>query len=143
MTPKLFVAVKALLFHQEKLLLIRESPRYKEGSQIGKFDVIGGRVEPGQPFNESLLREIKEETGLDAELGVPFFVNEVRPVVKGEPWQIIRIFFLCKSNSFDVKLSEDHDAYEWIDPKNYKNHNIIENLHPVFEEYLKNESTNI
>ncbi|MBX4196307.1 NUDIX domain-containing protein [Candidatus Pacearchaeota archaeon] len=139
--PKLFVAVKALITHQGKILLIRESQKYKEGTQLGKFDVVGGRIEPGHAFDESLLREIKEETGLDVKIGKPFFINEVRPLVKGEQWQIIRIFFNCQTDSSEVTLSEDHDAYKWIEPKDYQHHNVIENLYPVFEAHLNPHET--
>jgi 8-oxo-dGTP diphosphatase len=135
--PKLFIAVKALVKNKEgKILLIRESQKYKEGTQAGKFDVIGGRVEPGEKFDECLIREIKEEIGLDVKIGKPFFVNEVRPVVKGEQWQIIRIFFECLTEEENVQLSEDHDEFIWINPEDYQTSNVIENLYPVFEAYL-------
>ena len=135
--PKLFVATKALITNKGKILVIRESNKYKDGSQAGKFDVIGGRLEPGEKFNESLMREVKEETGLSVNITKPFFVNEAYPKVREEQWQIVRIFFECSCESDTVQLSEDHDEYKWIDPANYKNENLIENLYPVFEAYLK------
>ncbi len=137
MEPKLFVATKAFIVHNGKVLILRESTKYQSGANIGKFDVVGGRVEPGQRFDESLLREIKEETGLNVRIGKPFFVNEWRPVVKGEQWQIVGTFFECIADSDNVKLSADHDEHKWIDPKEYKNHPLIENLHPAFEAFLK------
>lgn len=135
---KLFVATKALIIKEGKILLIRESSNYKGGTQPNKFDVIGGRISPGEKFEEALKREVKEETGLEVEIGMPFFVNEARPIVKGEKWQIIRIFFRCTTNTgSEIILGEDHDEFKWIDPANYKQENIIENLYPVFEAYLK------
>tara|TARA_Y100000034_G_scaffold132299_1_gene194941 strand:+ start:1240 stop:1539 length:300 start_codon:yes stop_codon:yes gene_type:complete len=92
---KVFTAMKAFIIYDGKVLLLRESTKYKDGANAGKFDVVGGRVEPGQRFDESLLREIKEETGLTVTLGKPFFVNEWRPTVRGEQWQIIGTFFEC------------------------------------------------
>jgi 8-oxo-dGTP diphosphatase len=138
MVSKLFVATKAFIVNDEgKVLLVRESSKYKDGANAGRFDIVGGRVEPGQRFDESLKREVKEETGLEVKIGRPFFVNEWRPTVKGEEWQIVGIFFECVPDSIDVKLSEDHDAFEWIDPKKYSRYPIIENLRPVFEAYIK------
>jgi len=137
MIPKLFVATKVLIVDDEgKVLLIRESSQYKDGTKTGEFDVPGGRVQAGQHFDESLKREVKEETGLEIKIGTPFFVNESWPVVRGKPWQIVRIFFECHPVFLDVKLSGDHDAFEWIDPREYENYPIIENLKPVFEAYL-------
>lgn len=134
---KIFVATKAFINLNGKILILRESSKYSDGSNSGKFDVVGGRVEPGQRFDESLIREIKEETGLTVKLGKPFFVGEWRPVVRDEQWQIIGTFFECFADSNEVILSEDHDSYEWIDPKNYKDFNLIENLYPAFEVYLE------
>ncbi len=136
MDIKTFVATKAFIVYNKKVLVLRESSKYSDGSNVGKFDVVGGRVEPGQRFDESLLREIKEETGLTPKIGQPFFVNEWRPVVRGEQWQIVGVFFVCQADSNAVVLSPDHDAYEWIDPQDYVTAGIIENLHPAFVAYL-------
>ena len=133
---RLFAATKAFIVHDGKILILKESSRYQDGSNTGKYDVPGGRVEPGQRFDESLLREIMEETGLKVSIGRPFFVNEWRPVVKGEKWQIIGTFFECLAGSDKVKLSEDHDNYLWIKPEDYRKYKLIENLRPAFEAYL-------
>lgn len=136
MTYKMFVATKAFIVNNGKVLLLRESNKYQDGTNTGRYDVVGGRVEPGQRFDASLLREIKEETGLDVRVGRPFFVNEWRPVVKGEPWQIVGTFFECFTDNGNITLGADHDEYVWIDPKDFKQYNIIENLVPAFESYL-------
>jgi len=133
---KLFTAVKAFIEHEGKVLILRESAAYKDGSNAGLFDVVGGRVKPGQRFDESLLREIQEETGLDVEIGKPFHVGEWRPVVRGEQWQIVGVFFVCKAKSGEVVLSEDHGEYQWIDSKEYEKYPLIDNLGPAFEAYL-------
>ncbi len=133
---KLFVATKAFIVFKEKVLIIRESSRYESGTNQGKFDVVGGRVEAGERFDAGLHREIKEEVGLEVELGGPFFVNEWRPKVKGEEWQIVGIFFECFATTSEVKLSSDHNQFLWIHPKDYKKYPLIENLKPAFEAYL-------
>ena len=135
--PKLFVAMKAFIVHQGKVLLLRESSQYDDGSNPNKYDVVGGRIKPGQHFKESLLREIEEETGLKVRIGKPFFVNEWRPRVKGEPWHIVGTFFECHAEIDQVKLSEDHEHCLWIDPKEYHKHNLIDNLVPAFEAFLE------
>ena len=136
MDVKLFVATKALITFNDKVLVVRESSKYEDGTNANKYDVVGGRIEPGQKFDESLVREVQEETELAVSIGKPFFVSEWRPVVRGEQWQIVGIFFKCTALSDAVVLSEDHDDYQWIDPKEYKNFNLIDNLGPVFEAYL-------
>jgi len=132
----MFVATKAFIVHQGKVLLLKESSKYSDGTNAGRYDVVGGRVEPGERFDDSLLREIKEETGLEAEVGRPFYVNEWRPQVRGENWQIVGTFFECEVEAPEVVLSEDHEEFVWIDPKDFKNYNIIPNLVPAFESFL-------
>jgi len=138
MEPKLFVATKAFITHNGKVLILRESSKYEDGSKSGEYDIPGGRITPGESFDQSLLREIKEEAGISVEIGKSFFVNESWPVVKGEQWQIIRIFFECSVDSDNVVLSEDHDEFQWIDPKGYKScKSLIDNLYPAFESYIE------
>jgi len=141
MVSKLFVATKAFIVNDEgKVLIVRESSKYEDGAHLAEYDVPGGRVEPGQRFDESLRREIREEINLEIEIGKPFFVHEWRPVVRGEEWQVVAIFFKCVPKSVDVKLGGDHDAFEWIDPKEYEKYPIIDNLKPAFEAYLSKNS---
>lgn len=132
----MWVATKAFIEHDGKILVVRESSKYEDGTNVGEYDVIGGRIEPGQRFDESLLREIREETGIDVVIGRPFFVNEWRPIVRGKQWQIVGTFFVAHALSDAVVISNDHDAYKWIDPRNAKQENLIENLFPAFEAYL-------
>ena len=141
MEIKLFAATKAFIVHNGKILILKESTKYQEGTNAGRYDVAVGRIKPGQRFDESLLREIEEETGLNTTIGRPFFVNEWRPVVRDEQWHIIGTFFECHADSDAVQLSEDHEAFEWIDPSDFSHYNLIENLIPAFKSYIdwKNE----
>ncbi len=73
---KLFVATKAFVLYENKMLILCESSKYIDRANTDKYDVVGGRIEPEQRFNESLLREVKEETGLDnIQIGDPFYVG--------------------------------------------------------------------
>lgn len=137
MIDKLFVATKAFVVHEGKVLLVREADTYKDGTNIGMFDIVGGRVTPGERFDDGLIREIKEETGLTVTIGSPFFVNEWRPVVRGENWQIVATFFECEAMVGEVILSEDHSEYIWINPRDYHDYPLIENLKEAFERYLR------
>ena len=140
-TPiKLFVATKAFIYNQNRVLLVRESAKYVDGSNPERWDVPGGRIEPGQRFDESLRREVKEETGLEVEIGSPFHVDEWRPQVRGEQWQIVGVFFECTSAGDTVTLGLDHNKYEWIDPKDYSKYNLTAGARSAFEALQKTKS---
>lgn len=49
------------IFFGERILLVKHE-------KTGRFMSCGGRVEEGELITEALLREIKEETNLDAEI---------------------------------------------------------------------------
>ncbi len=133
---KLFVAAKALISCKGRILLLQESSEYNDGTRAGEFDGVGGRVTPGERLEDGLKREILEETGMTVRIGKPFFVNESWPVVRGERWQVVRIFFEAFSDEEKVVLSRDHERHVWIDASKYKEYKIIGNLVPAFDAYL-------
>jgi 8-oxo-dGTP diphosphatase len=134
---KLFVALRAFVVNGKgQVLIVRESGDYEDGTNNGKWDVVGGRLDPGEQWQQGLLREAKEETGLDVEVGQPFYVDEWRPVVRDEQWHIVGTFFVCKALGDEVTLSQDHDKFEWIDPKNYELFNLMGVLPGAFDSFL-------
>ena len=59
------VATGAIVVHDGALLLVRRARPPGEG----KWSVPGGRVEPGEPVRTALAREVREETGVDIDVG--------------------------------------------------------------------------
>ncbi len=133
---KLFVAVKAFIVYDWKVLILKESSQYEDWTKTWNFDVPWGRINPWERYDKWLIREIKEETGLTVSLWKPFHMNEWRPVVKWENRQVVWTFFECFSDNDDVILSKDHDSYERINPKEYQKYPIINWLKSVFKAYL-------
>ena len=76
MEPKLFIATKAVIVHEGKILILREAGSYAEGTNMGRYDFPGGRLKPGEHFSQALGREVVEETGLSVQIGNPIAVNE-------------------------------------------------------------------
>lgn len=67
-TDVIGVGVGALIFNQEnKLLLALRGPKAK--NEVGKWEIPGGSVEYGERIKEGLQREIKEELGIEIEVG--------------------------------------------------------------------------
>lgn len=128
--------MKAFLVHDGKVLILRESKKYADGTNAAQYDVPGGRLALGERFDETLVREIKEETGLAVSFGRPFAVSEWRPVVRGEQWQVVATFVECIAPTDTVQLGEDHDDFQWIDPAEYTKYSLIPNLVPIFQQYL-------
>jgi len=110
------IAMKAIVYNDEhKVLIMREAGgTYADGTNQGSWLVPGGRLNVGEHWQEGLLREVREETGLEVEAMQPLTIDEWRPIIRGVPTQIVAIFILCRAASSSVKLSDEHDKYKWL-----------------------------
>lgn len=135
------IATKALIVNQEgKILLLREADTYAEGTNCGRYHLPGGRLNIGEPFEDGLKREVREETGLSVEIGKPIYVGEWHPIIKGVPNQIVAIFFICKPLSTDIRLSEEHNDFKWLLPKETRKLDVMEPEDDVIEKYIESLS---
>jgi len=111
------VAAKSVIINQKgEVLLIREAATYDDGTNLGKYQIPGGRLNTGESYEDGLHREAKEETSLKIKPLYPIYVGEWHPIIKGVPHQIIAIFTVCEAITNDIKLSEEHDDYKWVNP---------------------------
>lgn len=104
------IGVKAVILDDKKVLMIRR--RLDDPHNPGLWDLPGGRIQPIEAPQEGLVRETKEETGLDIAvlfpLGVQHFTRQDGQVIN-------LIFFLCEKKSSNIKLSHEHIEYLWVD----------------------------
>ncbi len=103
------VATKAVIYNSDnKFLILKKSD--KEDINPNTFDIPGGRISFGEKLEGALIREVKEETGLDVK---PEKVFEVWTFTK-ENFQLVGINYLCKLLGGDPKLSEEHNDSVWL-----------------------------
>lgn len=117
---KKFVATKVILVnHEGNILLMRDSGAGDHANAKGTWDVPGGRMEQGESPAQALVREVKEETGveIDPAIARPCHVDiwGVGGDVANAP--IIGIFYVVHIGAADVRLSAEHTEYVWFDPK--------------------------
>lgn len=117
---KLFVAGKALVCCEGKVLLLRESQWYKEGTKTGNWDVPGGRIHPSESIRDGLLREVEEETGLSVKVDKLLGAFDGFPVINGAEAHVVRLYFVAYADTKEVRLSSDHNEYTWINPRDTK-----------------------
>lgn len=66
-------AASAAIFRGEEVLLIQRG----KGALKGYWSLPGGHIEPGEPARVAALREVREETGVDAEISAFVDLHEV------------------------------------------------------------------
>ncbi len=68
MSGQIVPCVGAIIFDEQKrILLVKHVPK-KGGFWAKKYICPGGRLEPGETLEEGVCREIREETGLEIEI---------------------------------------------------------------------------
>lgn len=127
---ELQVGVKALLKNSEGkfLLLRRSSEKYPE---VGaKWDIVGGRINPGEPLVENLKREIKEEVNLDL-LDQPELVA-AQDILRVPGRHVVRLTYTADITG-EPKLDDDHTEFQWLTLEEVKN---LANLDSYFKQLL-------
>lgn len=98
------LAVRALILHQDRLLLVNAYG----GGISDLWCAPGGGVEAGQSLPENLIREVREETGLSIEVGAPCLVNEFHDPSCG--FHQVEVFFRCEITAGRLSAG-------WSDPE--------------------------
>lgn len=131
------VAMKALVVDGNKVLVVREAATYAEGTNAGKYQLPGGRVEKGENIKAALRREVLEETGLTVSIEYPIYVGEWLPIIRGKKHQIVGIFVVCKPKDLTIKLSTEHDDYKWVNADNHNDYDILSPDYLAIDEYAR------
>ena len=108
---ELQVGVKILFVNSagKYLLLRRNQKKYPE--MAVKWDIPGGRINPGTPLIENLKREVKEETGFEFTT-TPKLIS-AQDILRIADKHVVRLTYLGKIEGEPI-LSDEHDIYKWF-----------------------------
>jgi len=105
----MILATLCYIQHAGQTLMIHRIKR-ADDIHLGKWNGLGGKFEPGESPEECVIREVREESGL--ELRQPRLCGLLMfPGFKGNDWYV----FVFSARQFGGKLKENEEGYlEWI-----------------------------
>ena len=115
------LSVKAMIFHGGRLLLLQKKD--KEGLHPWEFP--GGGVQSGEDFEEALIREVGEETGLSIRI---LSLGSIWTYHRDETQQLDGVIFIAAADSDVVTLSDEHLDYRWVTPEEFPSYHLQESL---------------
>jgi bis(5'-nucleosidyl)-tetraphosphatase len=95
----------------------------------GHWDFVKGNVEINETEKETVLRELKEETGITDATFIENFKETIAYFYRRQGLTVHKevVFFIIETNTEKVELSFEHVGYIWLDYKhameklNFKN----------------------
>jgi 8-oxo-dGTP diphosphatase len=113
-TPKApIVGVGAVIWNDRgEIVLIRRG----QEPRLGEWSIPGGRLEWGESVREAIIREVREETGLESE--VVGLIDVVDSVTRNEAGEILRhyvlIDFLVRPIGGALRAGSDAAEAHWV-----------------------------
>ncbi|WP_292824051.1 NUDIX domain-containing protein [Methanobrevibacter sp.] len=110
-----------------EILILKRHPKSKTDPEM--WELPGGKVEKGEHFTNALIREIKEETNLDCEVGD--FCEAVQNDYMHK--RTVQLIMYLENIKGDVKISEEHTEFMWADLEKIRSLEISSSLKKILE----------
>lgn len=131
-TARPLVVTAAVIDRENRILIARR----REGHLAGCWEFPGGKVEPGEGLAECLVRELREELGIQVEVLAP-----LTPVEHAYPGKTVRLHaFRCRWLAGEPKTNE-HDQIAWVLPDELAAFPLAPADLPIAAEVLEGDKT--
>src|SRR5262245_12294778 len=105
------VGVGAVIVRDGKALIVKRAHEPRKG----EWSLPGGRVELGESLEDATRREIKEETGLDVEVGpIVEVFDRVHRLDGRIRYHFVIVDYLCQSRDGAAQAGDDADDVAWV-----------------------------
>ena len=128
------IGVKAFLRNTaDKYLILKRAKPY-QGEDFCRWDIPGGRINPGEPLMEALQREIQEETGMFVKTDASKTLA-AQDILRVKTKHTVRITFLvlCQSNQPITLAPKEHTEFAWVNINQLKKKRHDSYLTPVIK----------
>jgi 8-oxo-dGTP diphosphatase len=124
------LSVKVLIRDGEGQCLLLKRSMSSKGNP-GKWDLPGGKLDPGENLEQALLREAIEETGLTISLTRVLGATESEAPAR----RVAYLIFEGRIASGQVKLSEEHEDFTWVAVKDIEKVDIAPQFRPLLKAF--------
>ena len=130
----LALSVKMILLDENGMCLLLKRSMSSKGNP-GKWDLPGGKIDAGETFDQALLREVWEETGLNSDvIGVAGTSYSESPTHR-----IVYLILEGLAAPGDVQLSDEHEEYTWVHPRELPQIDLVRQFKELAEEYARRQ----
>ncbi len=106
------IAAHAVIADRRGRLLLLHRPETSEYNPE-RWEFPGGKIDAGEGIYDALVREVKEETGLDVQPGRLLGAGDQ----ERREGRVVHLVLSAAAPGREIELSEEHDAYRWVTPK--------------------------
>lgn len=110
-----------------EILIVKRHPKSKTDPEM--WELPGGKVEKGEHFADALVREIKEETNLDVNVGD--FCEAVQNDYSHK--RTVQLMMYLDDVEGSVEISEEHTEYMWASIEKIKSLELSSSFKKVLE----------
>jgi ADP-ribose pyrophosphatase YjhB (NUDIX family) len=137
MENNIIPTVGVLVMKNGMVLLVRHGEASEHSN--GKYGLPAGRMQNNESAGETACRELKEETGLDADLdSLVRLPGEWFAAIKRKDGTKKFSLAVFLADKFDGQLSGSIEtAPEWINIKDLKRYDLLPNVFDIISEGLK------
>lgn len=110
------ITVKGIVVYHRRVLLLKRARPSTDG--LGYWELPGGGLEYGETPNQALIRELREEAGLQIDVVKPAYTfTKIR-----SDYQTVGIGYLSITHSDKIVLSDEHTDYLWCEIEDLQNY---------------------
>jgi mutator protein MutT len=130
-----YVGVGAVIVQDGKVLIVKR----KYDPLAGQWSLPGGGVELGETLEDSVVREMLEETGLAIEVGpvIEVFDRITRDSTGEVRYHFVLVDYLCWPVGGELRASSDVADARFVEPADLPQYNLTAKANQVIERALE------
>jgi len=116
------VGVGAVIVHEGRVLLVQRGTE----PALGRWSIPGGLIEVGEALVEAVVREVREETGLEVEpLELIELLDRIHRDGDRVRYHYVIADYLCRVVGGTLNAASDAAAVRWVEHTEWNSHSAL------------------